>query len=124
MKWKFNADRPVYQQIMEQIQGAVLTGEFTPGQKIPSVRDLATDAQVNPNTMQHALQELEGRQLLVTEGTSGRRVTDDPGILENIRRQRLQELTAECVAKFAVLGVSPEEASYLLANYHQEREEL
>ena len=124
MKWKFTADRPVYQQIMEQIQGAVLTGEFAPGQKIPSVRDLATDAQVNPNTMQHALQELERLDLLVTEGTSGRRVTDDPCILETMREQRLKELTAECAAKYAVLGISPGEAAQMLAQFNKEREEM
>jgi len=123
MNWKFTADRPVYQQLMEQIQGAILSGEFSPGQKIPSVRDLATDARVNPNTMQHALQELERLHLLVTEGTSGRYVTNDPAILETIRNQRLRELTAECAAKFATLGISPEQAAQLLAHFQKERDE-
>ena len=61
MEWKFSGDRPVYQQIMEAVCGSVLKGEWTPGQKIPSVRDLAAQAKVNPNTMQRALTELERR---------------------------------------------------------------
>ena len=51
MNWKFTGDRPVYQQIMAAIRGAILTGELPPGKKILSVRDLAAQAQVNPNTM-------------------------------------------------------------------------
>ena len=59
MNWKFAGDRPVYQQIMENIRGAVLRGELPPGGRVPSVRELAMQAQVNPNTMQRALTELE-----------------------------------------------------------------
>ena len=50
MNWKFAGDRPVYQQIMAAIRGAILKGELPPGGKVPSVRDLAAQAQVNPNT--------------------------------------------------------------------------
>ena len=77
MEWKFTGDRPVYQQIMEAVNGAVLKGELKPGQKVPSVRDLAAAAKVNPNTMQRALTELEREGLLVGCGTSGRYVTTD-----------------------------------------------
>ena len=58
--WKFTGNQPVYLQIMEQIRGAILAGEYPPGGRIPPVRDLAAQAQVNPNTMQRALLELEG----------------------------------------------------------------
>lgn len=75
MNWKFAGDRPVYQQIMAAIRGAILKGELPPGGKVPSVRDLAAQAQVNPNTMQRALTELEREGLLVSGGTSGRSVT-------------------------------------------------
>lgn len=116
MVWRFSGGRPVYLQIMEQIQGAVLAGEYIPGARIPSVRDLATEAQVNPNTMQHALQELERTGLLEARGTSGRYVSEDPMILEKIRKDRLEELTAQCVALFAAYGVDiPELIRYLQA---------
>lgn len=121
MIWKFTGDRPVYLQIMEQLQGAILSGEFTAGQKIPSVRDLAMEAQVNPNTMQHALQELERLQLLITDGTNGRHVTMDTRILDNLRDQRLIELVEECVTKFQLLGISPSQAADLLMQASTER---
>ena len=66
MNWKFAGDRPVYQQIMAAIRGAILKGELPPGGKVPSVRDLAAQAQVNPNTMQRALAELERLELIRT----------------------------------------------------------
>ena len=114
MTWKFSSDRPLYQQIMEQIQGAILSGELPIGQRIPSVRDLATMARVNPNTMQHALQALEAKQLLITDGTNGRFVTSDPVILETIRSERLQALVDDCVNRFAAYGIGREEAAALL----------
>ena len=77
MNWKFSGDRPVYQQIMENIRGAVLRGELPPGGRVPSVRELAMQAQVNPNTMQRALTELEREGLLIGGGTSGRTVTKE-----------------------------------------------
>ena len=123
MVWKFNGERPVYQQIIEQIQGAVISGEFAPGDRIPSVRDLATAARVNPNTMQHALHELEQHKILVTAGTSGRYVTSDAAILEGIRKERLKELTIECAKRFSAFGISPTQAAQLLLELNAERNE-
>ena len=114
MNWKFTGERPVYQQIMATIRGAILTGELPPGKKIPSVRDLAAEAQVNPNTMQRALTELEREGLLVSGGTSGRTVTQDTGILTALREDTLGELARECAERFAVFRVTPAQAAQLL----------
>lgn len=67
MKWKIASDRPVYLQLVEQIQRAVLNGEYPPGSKFPTVRELAAQAGVNPNTMQKAPQALEQSGLLCVE---------------------------------------------------------
>ena len=115
MIWKFTGDRPVYQQIMEQIQAAILTGELPVGNRIPSVRDLATMARVNPNTMQHALQALEAKKLLITDSTNGRFVTSDPAILNAIRDERINALVNECISRFSAYGISPTMAAELLA---------
>lgn len=120
MNWKFSGNLPVYQQIMDTIQGAVLAGEFEPGEKIPSVRDLATAATVNPNTMQRALQELEHMGLLVTDGTNGRHITHDVQVIEAIRSRCIEELTRDCLARFAVFGIAPEEAGRLLMEQQKE----
>ena len=114
MNWKFSGDRPVYQQIMALIRGAILRGELPLGGKIPSVRDLAAEAQVNPNTMQRAMTELEREGLLVSGGTSGRTVTENPQILEQLRDRTLEELARECAEKFMVFGITPTQAAELL----------
>lgn len=124
MNWRFSGDRPVYQQIMSLIRGAVLRGELSPGGKIPSVRELAAEAQVNPNTMQRAMSELEREGLLVSGGTSGRTVTEDVEVLKQLRGRTLKELAQECAEKFMVFGITPSQAAQLLMNLEKEEEEV
>ena len=124
MNWKFTGDRPVYQQIMETLRGAVVRGELESGSKVPSVRDLAAQAQVNPNTMQRALTELEREGLLVGGGTSGRTVTTDHGVLSAMKEQILEELARECAEKFLVFGVTPAQAARLLESLEKRKEDL
>ena len=114
MNWKFSGDRPVYQQIMALIRGAILRGELPPGGKIPSVRDLAAEAQVDPNTMHRAMTEREREGLLVSGGSSGRTVTENPQVLEQLRDRTLEELARECAEKFMVFGITPTQAAELL----------
>ena len=122
MNWKFAGDRPVYQQIMENIRGAVLQGELPPGGRVPSVRELAMQAQVNPNTMQRALTELEREGLLVGGGTSGRTVTKDETVLATMRQEVLDALARECVEKFKVFGISPAQAAEIMLRVKEEEE--
>lgn len=122
MNWKFTGDRPVYQQIMAAIRGAILKGELAPGKKVPSVRDLAAEAQVNPNTMQRALTELEREGLLVGGGTSGRTVTTDETVLKAMKDRILEELARECAEKFMVFGITPAQAAQLLMGLEGEKE--
>lgn len=124
MNWKFSGDRPVYQQIMENIRGSVLRGELPPGGKILSVRDLAAQAQVNPNTMQRAMTELEREGLLVSGGTSGRTVTTNLEVLSDMKEQILEDLARECAEKFMVFGVTPSQAAQRLLALDQKKEEM
>ena len=124
MNWKFTGDRPVYQQIMAALRGAIVKGELVPGQKVPSVRDLAADAQVNPNTMQRALTELEREGLLIGGGTSGRTVTTSQEILSAMRDRILTELARECAEKFMTFGITATQAAQLLLNLEREQEVL
>ena len=123
MNWKFTGDRPVYQQIIATIRGGILRGELNPGKKVPSVRDLAAEAQVNPNTMQRALTELEREGLLVGGGTSGRTVTTDEEILSAMKERILYELARECAEKFMVFGITPTQAAELLLRLDMEKED-
>lgn len=124
MNWNFSGDRPVYQQIMENIRGSVLRGELPPGGKIPSVRDLAAQAQVNPNTMQRAMTELEREGLLVSGGTSGRTVTTNLEVLSEMKEKILEDLARECAEKFMVFGVTPSQAAQRLLALDQKKEEV
>ena len=124
MNWKFSGERPVYQQIMENLRGAIVKGELAPGRKVPSVRELAAQAQVNPNTMQRAMTELEREGLLVGGGTSGRTVTTDQAVLAAMKEQILEELARECAEKFLVFGVTPTQAARLLESLEEREENL
>ena len=119
MNWKFAGDRPVYQQIMENIRGAVLRGELPPGGRVPSVRELAMQAHVNPNTMQRALTELEREGLLVGGGTSGRTVTKDEAVLARMRQEVLDALARECTEKFRVFGITPAQAAEIILHVEE-----
>ncbi|MEG0691643.1 MAG: GntR family transcriptional regulator [Oscillospiraceae bacterium] len=114
MKWNLDADRPIYSQLVEQITGAIISGEYRAGDKLPSVRDLAQDAAVNPNTMQKALAELERKQLVFTQRTSGRYITEDETMIKKIKT----ELAAEQINKFfeqmQSMGFSKEETIKLM----------
>ena len=85
MSWNLNSDRPIFIQIMEHIEYDIVSGALPPGAKVPSVRELATEASVNPNTMQRALSEMERQGLMRTERTSGRYVTDDEKAIASLK---------------------------------------
>ncbi len=120
MQWKFSGGKPVYLQIMEQLRGAILAGEFQPGARIPPVREFAAQAQVNPNTMQRALLELEREGLLITDGTVGRYVTRDTGILEAMGREAADAVIRSAAAQLRAMGVSLQEAARLLLALEEE----
>ena len=82
---QFDASRPIYAQLVERLKARILAGTYPPGGHLDSVRDLAAAAGVNPNTMQRALAQLESEGLVRTERTSGRYVTEDTNLIEQLR---------------------------------------
>ncbi|MBC3804078.1 GntR family transcriptional regulator [Acetobacterium fimetarium] len=86
MKWYIDSDRPIYKQLVEQIELRIVSGIYSPGDKLASVRDLASDAGVNPNTMQKALAELERENLVFAQRTSGRYITEDKKVIEEVKK--------------------------------------
>lgn len=123
MNWTLVNDRPIYIQLTEQITQYIVAGVFQPGTRMMSVRDLAADAGVNPNTMQRAMAELERNGLVKTHRTTGRMITEDLEMLNNIRN----ELAGACVAEFfdgmKTIGFSPKEAASLLRKRAEELED-
>lgn len=104
MEWQFNSDRPIYAQLVEQIELAIATGAYLPGARLPGVRELAAEAGVNPNTMQRALAQLETMGLLFTQRTNGRFVTEDTVLVSQLRQQLAQNITKEYLQKMLALG--------------------
>lgn len=114
MAWNLDSDRPIYAQILERIQMRIIAGVYQPGTKIPSVRELAADAGVNPNTMQKALSELERSGLIITLRTSGRVVTEDLDMINETRNQLAKEQIEEFIKRMEELGFKREEIITLL----------
>ena len=86
MEWVFREDLPIYSQLVDKIKLAIVSGELPPGTRLASVRDLAMEAGVNPNTMQRALQELEREGLVYSQRTAGRFVTEEIAVIEECKR--------------------------------------
>lgn len=114
LKISFESGKPLFLQLQELIRTDIAAGKYSPGEKIPGVRDLALSANVNPNTMQRALAELEAEGLLVTRGTSGRFICPDPAVIEEAKRKILAEHAKGFLMKCRELGVDRNEAAQIL----------
>ena len=109
MDKQLQENMPIYMQIMQKVREAIASGELVPGARIASVRELAGEFAVNPNTMQRALNELEREGLLVSERTSGRFVTKDTAQIDALRRQLAEEAAARFRREMETLGFSEKE---------------
>lgn len=115
MAWILNDDKPIYLQLVERLSKQIVAGSYQPGDKIPSVRDLAAQAGVNPNTMQRALTELERSGLINTNRTSGRSVSEDAQQIQSVREGLAKELVSQFLKEMSELGYAKAEAIDLLA---------
>lgn len=114
MSWDFSDDRPIYLQLMEKIQLKIICGTYKPGEKLPSVRDIASEASVNPNTMQKALTELEKTGLVSSRRTSGRFITNDSNMINTMRNDLAKDQINKFLKSMAKIGYSKEEAIKLV----------
>lgn len=119
MPWEFDAQRPIYLQIMERFKLGILSGEYPPGSRAPTVRELADKAKVNPNTMQKAYMELEREGMVYTNRTSGRYVTQDEVLIAAMRGQMAQSVIAGFVEQMTRLGFTRQEMTAQIENYQK-----
>ena len=118
MNWNIRNDAPVYTQLVDQIARAIILGQFPPGSKLPSVRDFASDAGVNPNT-------LERLELIRTQRTAGRTVTEDLARIEREKRRLAQAGIDAFWQALAQLGYDRAQALELLQqDLRQAKEEM
>lgn len=105
----FNNSVPIYLQIVSEIKKQIVSGKLIPGERIPSVRELALTYKVNPNTMQKALIELEENGLIKTERTNGKFVTEDENIINKIKNDYADNLTQNYLSEMISLGITKQE---------------
>lgn len=118
--WDFAEGSPIWRQIAVRIKSDVAGGRLAPGEKIASVRDLAVQAGVNPNTMQRALAQLEQEGILRTERTSGRYVTEDAAVLEVLRGQLASGIIADLYRKLRAIGMDDDQIVAAVAAWKDE----
>jgi len=109
MEFNFDNDSPIYIQLTNFLKLYIVSGKIQLGEKLPSVRELAYMASVNPNTIQKALLELENDKLIYTERTNGKYVTKDKKIVENFKNEISKNLTIKYIEDMSNLGIAKED---------------
>ena len=120
MEWKFRSDLPIYSQLVDQIKLGIVSGSLLPGERLMSVRDMATEAGVNPNTMQRALQELERDGMVYSQRTAGRFVTENMQVIERAKKKLAEEQIRSFLEAMKKLGYQWEEILALLKEKEEE----
>lgn len=122
MSWTFESDRPIYTQLLDKIKLMIITEAYPPGSRLPSVRELASEAAVNPNTMQKALAELEKSGLIYSQRTTGRYVTQDEALIIHLKEDMASRYILEFFMQMKKLGITSGEAQKLVEKSIKERE--
>lgn len=121
MKFEFDNNIPIYIQLVEQLKIYIISGNIKSGERLPSVRELALQLQVNPNTMQKALGELEEKKLIYTERTNGKYVTKDQSLIDKIKLEYALELTTKYLSSMKKIGFSELEIIKCLKEIGEEK---
>ena len=117
MSWIFDNTKPIYLQIMEKIKLEIVSHKLEPNQQLPTVRDLASEAGVNPNTIQRALSDLEREGFVYSKRTTGRFVTEDLDLILQSRKQLSEEQLQHFVSCMLQFGYKKEELPNVLSDY-------
>ena len=120
MEWQFDSSAPIYAQLVDGIKLGIVSGELPPGARLPSVRDMATEAGVNPNTMQRALTELERSGLVFPQRTAGRFVTEDKKMIDEAKRSLAEQTIRGFLDSMSRLGYMRSEIVTLLRSRVEE----
>lgn len=117
MAWKLDDTRSIHSQLTAVICRRIISGFYPPGSRLSSVRELAEEAGVNPNTMQRALSQLESSGVIFAQRTSGRFVTTDREKIDSLRRELAVEAVRSYVEAMNGLGYSPAETEEMLRGH-------
>lgn len=120
MAWSLQSDRPLYAQLVGQLQRMIVTGVYPAGSRLPSVRELAAEAAVNPNTMQRALVKLEEDGLIFTQRTSGRFVTEEQEKIMATKKEMAEQLISQFMEDMSRLGYTKEQTVTMMNRTEEE----
>lgn len=120
MTWNLDSGRPIYAQIMERVERDIISGRYRPGDKLPSVRELAMEASVNPNTMQKALAELERSGLVYSQRTAGRFITEDTAMIQNMKEELARRQIQDFFEQMRQMGFEQKEILALIQKFSEE----
>ena len=116
--------RPIYEQVKDDLRRLVVTGAMQPGEKLPSVRELAAEAGINPNTVQRAFSELEREGLIYTQRATGKYVTENADEIKSARQALAKTQVAEFLSNMQSLGYSVGDVIVLLQSFNESEEEI
>ena len=122
MDWSFRNDQPIYSQLIQRLTEAIVSGVYAPGEKLPSVRELALEAGVNPNTVQRSLTELEREGLVFSQRTAGRFVTENENMIVNAKLRIADDRVSEFLRSMKTLGSGRQEIISLIEGAKEDEE--
>ena len=123
MSWEFQDHLPIYAQLMDTLKRRIVTGRYLPGEKLPSVRELAAEAGINPNTVQRAFSELEREGLIYTQRATGKDVTENEADIKSAREALARTQVADFLRAMQSLGFSVGDVIVLLQSFNESEEE-
>ena len=123
MSWEFQDHLPIYAQLMDTLKRRIITGRYLPGEKLPSVRELAAEAGINPNTVQRAFSELEREGLIYTQRATGKYVTENADEIKSARQALAKTQVAEFLSNMQSLGYSVGDVIVQLQSFNESEEE-
>ena len=124
MSWEFQDHLPIYAQLMDTLKRRIVTGRYLPGEKLPSVRELAAEAGINPNTVQRAFSELEREGLIYTQRATGQYVTENEADIKSAREALARTQVADFLRAMQSLGFSVGDVIVLLQSFNESEEEI
>lgn len=122
MNRNFDADRPIYIQLIERIKTMIASGEYAPGERVPAVRELAEQTAVNPNTLQRAMSELEREGFLISQRTSGRFVTEDSVKIMELKKELASDQIERFLEGMKAIGIPKADAAKMILEYEGDGE--
>lgn len=118
---EFKANIPIYYQVIQDIKHKIISGELQLGAKLPSSRELAIQYQINPNTAARIYNEMEYMGLSFTKRGIGTFVTEDPGIIQRIQSELMNDLLSDFVEQMSALGYTTQDMIDLLKQHNSNK---